>query len=321
MLRSARLTLKQHRFEIAFALVAALAAGAVALWINARMLGVNLPAGCLDALFSGGGGGRQCEAPISELLDLNYDKAGKVFAAMAVLPFVTGLLAGVPLVGRELETRTAQTAWGLAASRRRWLGRQLWPIGVVLGVTVAFAAVAAWILEATRMSFAIYSYPWQNLGLFGPLVVARAFAALGVGLIAGAALGRTLPAFIVGAVVSFALVGVTSPLREGWAAAQPQVVFDQAAMNARGFDGVLTEQAWRLPDGRVLRQAEGMATVPAGIEDQYQWLNEQGYETVALGITGETARNWEPLEIAGFVLVSVALIAATVLIVDRRRPT
>jgi hypothetical protein len=59
------------------------------------------------------------------------------------LPSVLGLLGGVPIVWRELETRTAQTAWSLSPSRLRQLAHQISSIGLVLGVVMVFAAVVA----------------------------------------------------------------------------------------------------------------------------------------------------------------------------------
>jgi hypothetical protein len=41
---------------------------------------------------------------------------------------------------------------------------------------------------------------------------------------------------------------------------------------------------------------------------------------VELGITAETARGWEPVEIAGFVVAGLVLTLGTVAVVDRRRP-
>jgi hypothetical protein len=61
----------------------------------------------------------------------------KLFMAMKILPFGVGLLAGVPIVARELEMRTAQTAWSLNGSRLRWLIRQVAPIGGVVALAIA----------------------------------------------------------------------------------------------------------------------------------------------------------------------------------------
>ncbi|MDQ2966083.1 MAG: hypothetical protein M3R57_09580, partial [Chloroflexota bacterium] len=250
MLQSARLTLKQHRFEVGAGALALILVGAAALWVNSRMQGVLVPAGCLEAWMRVGPFqvGPECEGPVREFLTMNEEEAGKVLAAMAVLPIVAGLLAGVALVGRELESRTAQTAWGLAASRRRWFARQLWPILVVLGVTVTFAALAVGVLETTRRI--ISSYPFMDLGLFGPIVVARAFAALGIGLFVGAALGRTLPAFIIGAVLSVLLVSTAGSASYQWASSQPRVVL--AGPDAE--TGMSFGSVWQAPDARFLTE-------------------------------------------------------------------
>jgi hypothetical protein len=321
MLQSARLTLKQHRFEVAAGAIAALLLGAAALWVNWKLVSLNVPPGCFDAWLRGGGAaGPECDGPVRAFGQINEEEAGKIFAAMAVLPFAVGLLGGVTLVGRELEARTAQTAWALAASRARWFFRQLWPILLVLGVSVTFAAVAASVLEATRTTF--HSWVFSDLGLHGPLVVARAFAALGLGLLAGAALARTLPAFIVGAILAAALMYGAGMTRQAWVTTQPRVVVDAAVYNDPiGFDGLLFEQGWRTPGGTLLSETEATALAPVdGSTDPYEWLVDRGYEVVQFGVTTERLGGWEPLEIGGFALIGLALILGTVAIVDRRRP-
>lgn len=321
ILQSARLTLKQHRFEVGAAAIAGLLLGAAALCVNARLLGVNVPADCFEAWIAAAGEvGPECGDRVRRFSEINGDEAAKVFAAMAVLPFLAGLLAGVVLVGRELEARTAQTAWALAASRRRWLARQLLPVVLVLGLSVTFAALAASNLETTRAAF--YSGPLTDLGLYGPLVVARAFASLGVGLISGSVLGRTLPALIVGSVLSLALLLGAGVTREVWLSAQPQSVFEQVTVQSPGFDGLPRQQGWRAPDGTILTESEATRLAPTdGSTDPYQWLVDRGYQVVQLGIPGDTARGWGLLETTGFILVGLLLLAGTMVIVDHRRPT
>jgi hypothetical protein len=192
----------------------------------------------------------------------------------------------------------------------------------VLGVTIAFAAIAMTILEATLATFS--TYVWKDLGLYGPLVVARAFGALGLGLVAGAIIGRTLPAFVLGALLSLVLVAVGSTgARAWWVNAQPRVeISARSVEEAQPFDGILFDQAWRAPDGSLVTMRDADALVPAeGADDPYTWLIGQGYQVVEFGITGETAREWEPLEIAGTVGIGLALTLGAVLVVDRRRPT
>lgn len=318
MLRSARLTLKQHRFEVGAGALAMVLIGAAALWVNSRMLGVIVPSGCFEAWLNQGPFevDPQCEGPVRQFFEINEYEAGKVFAAMAVLPIAAGLLVGVALVGRELEARTAQTAWALEASRFRWFVRQLWPVLLVLVVTTTFAAIAASILEATRRI--PYSYPFADLGLYGPIVVGRGFAALGLGLFVGAALGRTLPAFIVSAVLSFVLISTAGSANWQWASIQPRVVLEGSdAQTGIGFD-----QRWRTPDGRLLAEEEVYPLAPPeASDDPYTWLTQNGYETVALGITAETARGWESIELAGFAGLGLVLVLGTVVVVDWRRPS
>jgi hypothetical protein len=323
MLRSARLTLKQHRFEVGAGALAAVLIGAAALWVNSKLQALNVPTACFeDWMDAAGGVGPDCERLVSAFARIENEEASKVLAAMAVLPIAFGLLAGVTLVGRELESRTAQTAWALAASRGRWFARQLWPVALVIVATVAFAAFAVWALETTMATFS--TYIWKDLGLYGPLVIARAFGALGLGVILGAAVGRTLPAFILGAVLSVLLLGIGGTgARAWWVNAQPHVVVDQGEGNdGRGFDGITFEQVWRAPDGNFISENDVYTLVPADrSDDAYDWLIGAGYQPVQLGITAETARGWEPLEIAGTVLIGLVCVLGTVVIVERRRPT
>jgi hypothetical protein len=318
LVRSARITLKQHRFEVGAGAVAMILVGAAALWVNTRMQGVLVPSGCLAEWMTGGPFQirPECDGPVQQFLTMNEEEAGKVFAAMAVLPIAAGLLAGVTLVGRELESRTAQTAWGLAASRRKWFARQLWPILVVLAITVTFAASASSVLETTRR--VIHSFPFMDLGLFGPIAVVRAFAALGIGLFVGAALGRTLPAFIVGAVLSFVLISTAGSAPWQWASSQPRVLLTGAEANS----GIQFEQKWRAPDGTIISDEAAVALPAAENPDDYnQWLIDHGYQMVTFGITAETARGWEPIEMAGFAALGLVLVLGTLVVVDRRRPT
>jgi hypothetical protein len=318
--QSTRITLRQHRFEVGIAAVAAIVVGTAAIWINARLLGLKVPADCFEAwIQSGGGAGQECDRLVDSFAQISGDEAGRILAAMAILPLLAGLLGGVPIVGREIEAHTAQTAWSLSASRRRWFARQVLPIALVLGGTVTYAALAAAALEETRAM--LLGFNFGDIGLYGPIVIARAFAALGVGLVAGAAIGRTLPAFIAGVLLSAALLVGASVLQTAWVNAQPQVVFDQADVDAPGFQNLIREQAWRAPDGRILLLADALALAPAGHADPYAWLTDSGYEVVQLGITADQAKGWELVEAAGFAVVGLTLVGVTVGIVDRRRPT
>jgi hypothetical protein len=312
MLSSVRLPLKQHRFEVGAAALAALLVGVSALVVAYRLNAVEMPAGCFDAWLRGAAESiAGCVDPTRVWASINENEAGKVFAAMTILPFAVGLLGGVPLVARELEARTAQTAWFLWGSRLRWLARQLLPVIVLLGAVIAFAAFAMEPLEATQRGTSV-----THIALHGPIVIAWAFASLGIGLLVGAVLGRTLPAFIVGVVLCFVVAVAAVEVRLGWLDDHKTVI---GPIQGSGYSfGILV----RAPDGALLSFDEAYSRVPPGQGDYSdQWLIDNGYEYVQLGVTTETLMAWTPYEVAGLGLVGVAAIAATGLVVSRRRPT
>jgi len=322
MLTSARITLTHHRFEVAAAALAALVVGISALVVNYRLQSIGVPAGCFDAWLNGGAadGAGDCTAPVQAFATINEEEAGKIFAAMAVLPFAVGLLGGVPLVGRDLETRTAQTAWSLSGSRLRWLGRQVVPVLVLLGVAVAFAALAADVLEATRAPWSSYS-KIGDMPLHGPIVVGRALAGFGFGLLLGAAIGRTLPALIVGVLAALVAVTLVTGAQQDWFRSQAHLVLPPADGTA-SFDGLQYEQVWVGPDGSQLVDIDLSTKVPAEhVDDPFDWLVEQGYRQGFIGLPADVALGWVPYDVAIFSSLGVAAASAAAFVVTRRRPT
>lgn len=331
MLAVARVTLKQHRFELGAAAIAAIAAGIWALLVELHLRMIGAPPGCLEAwIASGPKEGGECGSSLqawSGILDT------WVIGAMAYLPFAIGLLGSVPIVARELESRTAQTAWSLNPSRRRWLLRQLVPVLVLLGAGLTFAAVATSVLEADRV---IVGYsPVDDLGRYGPLIVARAFGAFGLGLLVGALLGRTLPAFVLGVALAVALTFVVSSAREAWQnRLEPVVVAEMSAAGGTTLDpnAVITDVAYRTPDGKQISLADALAAAhaagapepaPGDVQDNpaLVWLEQHGYVELALGVTREMALGWAPYDALCFVLVGFASLAGTTLVVNQKRPT
>jgi len=331
MLAAARVVLKQHRFEVGAAAIAALAVGVWALLVGLQVRMLGVPPGCIEAWLASGTDEQ------TECLGLLRTWSGivetPVIGVMVYIPFATGLLGSVPIVARELESRTAQRAWSLNPSRRRWLFRQLAPVMVILGASLTFAALATSLLEADRV---IVGYsPVDDLGLYGPLIVARAFGAFGVGLLVGALLGRTLPAFVLGVALTVALTFVVSSVREEWVKRlEPAVVSEMSAGGGTILvpHAVITAIAFRTPDGqqisiedaRAIAHTAGAAQ-PAPDDEQdlpaAVWLERHGYAELDLGVTMEMALGWAPYDALAFVIVGVASIAGTIPMVNRRRPT
>jgi hypothetical protein len=321
---AARVTLKQHRFEVVAAALAAVALGLWALFLEYRLRAINVPPACFGIWqASGPDGAGDCAGPIHVWGSILAEEGSRIIGAMAYLPFAVGLLGGVPIVAREVELRTAQTAWSLNGSRFRWLIRQVAPVAILLGLAVAFAALAASGIQADREIWG--QSPFLDLGLHGPLVLARAFGAFGIGLLLGALVGRSLPAFVLGAVLSLQLVSGVGVVRDAWLAGQHPVVIDNAPTV------VTTGWAWRTPEGTQISDQAAKALVPAEVskldsgQDQavhsIGWLEDHGYRLLALGVTDEMALGWAPYDALLFSLVGMASFAGAIILVNRRRPT
>lgn len=121
-----------------------------------------------------------------------------------VAPFAAGIFLGAPLLSREIEHRTAPMAWSLSPSRQRWLAWRTIPLLVLLLVALLVLGQASALLLETAEEGEL---GFRQYGMFGPILAARGLAVFGVGLGVGLALGRVLPALLVTALATVALVG------------------------------------------------------------------------------------------------------------------
>jgi hypothetical protein len=312
------LVAKQHRLELALAAFLSVVAGLAAVYVTLRFAGVAVPGPCIGAWNRGGPGTEDCLPYLEAFGRIYFEEGGKVLAAMAIVPVVAGLLGGVPIVGRELEAGTAQFAWAIAPSRLGWLRRQLLVVGFLLALTVGFSAIASEMLELTRR-ISMPAPPFDNVGLHGAIAFVRMLTALMVGLFIGTLIGRTLPAFIIGALLMMGLLLVAGSARGAWAASQPSVVVERSG--GSDFDGQVVGLGWIDPAGRLISYAEGLAKAPPSTEDDRDtWLMEHGYEQVQLGITSATASVWVPIEAAAWVGAGLVLMVCSGWLVSRKRP-
>jgi hypothetical protein len=317
MLTSWRLVLKHHRFEVGSAALAGLAVAAAALYVAWRLTSIGVPAGCFERWLAGGpDGAGACAAPVRAFAEINEEWGGKLFTGLAVLPLV-GLLAGVSIVGRELEGRTAQTAWAISPSRRRWLARQMVPIGLIVLVTTALAAAAGTVLETVRLPW--YHSAFSDFYLHGLPVVGRMVAAFAVGLLAGASLGRVLPALIVGVVVGIGLFNVATGMHYDWIKSQSVAIALADTGAPYEFDGILFDVRFQTPDGQLL--PFDSAGAPS-TRDPVEWAVEAhpDWTVVQVGVPASRAPELAVLDAGGFAVLGLIGLAAAVPVVDRRRP-
>ena len=340
-MRAALVTVRQHRFEVGSAIVAAIAASLYGLVIVIRMSALPPAQECLDAVLAspdGSGVSGDCLALAQNgaaILGETFltSQGALAVSIMGILPFLVGLLGGVPIVARELETGTALTAWSLFGSRERWLLRQVLPIAIILGLGVSLAAMVADPVADAAVTWGRAEA--TLIGLHGPLVLLRAAAAFGLGLAVGAILGRTLPAFVVGAALCAALLIGSGLAREAWTVSlEAQVVAGhdpstgEVDVDPRALTtgwGVLT------PDGRLLSSAEARELAsaagvqPASEHDDQdtpalEWYLENGYSLVPVGVSDAIALGWTPYDALIFGAAGAIGLGVTVVFVSRRRP-
>jgi hypothetical protein len=311
--------------------------------IAIRIDGLHVSQACLDQVHSssdGSGIGEGCLSLVrtgSAILGDTYlsGEGSLPASVMGALPFLLGLLGGVPIVARELEAGTAQTAWSLNGSRVRWLAGQIAPIAVVLGAGMILAAVVAIPVGDIWVRWG-HGGAASLIGLHGPLAVVRAFGAFGVGLAVGALLGRTLPAFLFGAVLSFAVLFAAGSFHDAWLRSLPPRVIAEVSADTGEWNNipgaVPTSWGWLTAEGDLLsreeaRQLASDAGVPPADPNDVQdtpaatWLDEHGYIGVSLGVTEEMAMGWAPYDGLIFGLLGLVSLGSTIVLVNRRRPT
>lgn len=338
MLSTARITLKQHRFEVSVAVLAAVAVTVVGLTIALRIDALAVSQDCLNRVRSlAGSSGAEADCFLlvqagSAILGETYLDGEWVISLslMGVLPFFVGLLGGVPIVARELESHTGQTAWWLTSSRSRWLARQVSPIAIALGLAMLPAALVAGTVAEQWIRWG-HGGASELIGNHGLLAIIRAYGAFGVGVIVGALLGRTLPAFVVGAALIAALILAASQVHTTWLESLPAVaIADESGSVLPGTRA--TAWGWIRPDGELISQGEarGLANAagvppaePGDVQDfpAVTWLTDHGYRGVPVGVTDEAALGWATFD--GFIFGAVGLfgLGGAFVVVNRRRPS
>jgi hypothetical protein len=322
-LRPSVIRLKRRRFEVAVAVLFPLV---VALWgatILARLGASGAPPACIEkAQATIGAVDETCLGPMRAWAALMTAEGDKFMAVMAVLPFFVGLLAGGPIVARECEERSAQTTWWLHPSRRRWLLAEIGPVLALVLPAAGIAAAVATQLADLRALWGLPSAP--EMALHGPLVLARALAGVGAGLLLGALSQRVVPGLVLGGLVCWGLAVGVGPLQERWLSGHEPVPL------AEGSAGVVTGWSWVAPDGTILSDEAALALVPEAVSrldagdpqapHSGAWLTERGYHLAPMGVPDGVAAGWALYEGALYVGFGLLSLGAAVVFVDRIRP-
>jgi hypothetical protein len=126
-------------------------------------------------------------------------------SAVLAVPFLVAVWSGASLIGRELETGTAQLAWTQGVSPTRWLAAKLTlPAALVTAGTSLLVLLnhLAWSAGRGRVDNAKSWYSFETLYGGGPVLVALALAGLAAGALLGLLLRRSLAALVGSACVT-----------------------------------------------------------------------------------------------------------------------
>ena len=313
MMGALRLAWRLQRWELVSLAAFVLAVVIAQVAIGWRMEEIQAGApGCFGQAYGPAGSDQgSCEASFRAYSALQ--QIGPYAAVPATLsPFLIGLLLGPPLIGREIEGRTAPIAWSLSRSRRRWLALRGIPI---IGLALAALLLVGLSGQTVARQLAAGEPGFDAAVAPAPLLVARGALALSVGLAAGAIIGRTFAAVLATAfVLVVAHVGLTAGM-DAWMAAEAQPVEQSSGMESGSkiYDSGLRNDE----TGEMVTFAEYYAN---NTVDETAEMPPPGMTLMAWQIPGSeypTRMAREALLVAGLALIAAVTFVASLL---RRSP-
>ncbi|WP_369170375.1 ABC transporter permease [Streptomyces sp. R28] len=196
-----------------------------------------------------------------------YDTGVGVGAGiLGLAPFLTAAWAGAALIGRELESGTAQLAWTQSVSPARWLAAKLAvPAALLVSGTLVLTLLHRVVWSADGpLRLAMGSRSWYEGTTFeanGTLATAYALLGLAVGVLAGLLQRRALPALgtavVALAVLAYA-IGVLRPYL--WPVETLTNKHEYPAYIGMVIDeGALTSTGARVPDPICVDNAKCLA--------------------------------------------------------------
>lgn len=227
---------------------------------------------------------------------------------MLAVPVLTGVFAGAPILGRELEAGTFRFAWTQGAGRTRpTLARLGLPAVTVTAAAAALSQLFGWFYYPFFAFPSDSSFAPQYFELTGIAFAAWALAAFAIGALAGVLIRRVVPAIAASMAVWAGLLLVTILyLRPHY----------EAALTVRGAQGApeaspwVLSQWWTAPNGQHITSEQQIIELINRPRPGYtQWTTYQ-----------PAARYWhfQFIEAGWLLALSLLLIAGTIWLVRRR---
>lgn len=305
-----RLAWHLQRWEILFVALGCLALTAVAAWLTLDMRSVLARCGTPDATSA-------CDV-IFAFQETHGSVVVPVQDLIEYMPFVVGLVLGVPIVTREVEQRTALIAWPLAGSRLRWLAWRLAPTLLIGLVLVAVLAVAA--DQLARAYFPHSDIGFVRYEARGLPLVMRTALMLVAGVAIGALVGRLLPALLAGIGLSVAVIVGLAIALPHWT---PSTVVGDPDEPAAVIGGRLhTAVQYRLPNGDLVSADEGEILTQAVYEEAGGEEPDPASlpQMIIIGVSADRYPEVLVRESAAIGAGVVLLAGLAALVVERRRP-
>ena len=311
-----RLAFRLNRFEIVV----------LGLLVSVIALAALVVAGNLDAT----GYGRDClvlgpDAPMPQsceaagraFYDLQNSQAGPVQTLLIILPYLLGVLVGVPLVARELERGTSRLAWSLAPSRAHWFMTRLVPALLAVFLLALVAGLAADRLMGATEPTADPFHSFAGFGGRGVVLAARATFLFAVGVAVGSIIGRVLPALIITAVIGAIGLSGGSYVHSKILASEA-VISDGVNGETRPGD-LYVDQRFRTPDGAIITWNELTVLEPPPEDGVTEWPPAD-YTFVALVVPEERYPEVQLREVAALAGGSLVALLIAGFVVRLRRP-
>jgi hypothetical protein len=262
--------------------------------------------------------GDSCSSAVQAFLDRFGTLRVALKAILIGLPVLPGLFVGAPLLAREFEQGTDQLVWSQGITRRRWLFVKL---GLLIAVTLFFATSLA---VAGRVWFeaqpAFNSSQWTEFDIQGPAYVSYAFFSLALGVAAGAAIGRTVPA------IAVALVGFVGARMAIEFLARPNFLAPLQWDVSTSLPG--QGDAWTFGDqrhvdlqGHQISDAQWQAAINPCSQiqgDLGSCLRDHGVVVLQAYQPGDRFWLFQGIEAVIFTVIGIALLGLAVWLVSRR---
>lgn len=237
---------------------------------------------------------------------------------LILLPALVGMFFGAPLLARELEHGTHRFAWTQTVTRRRWLLSKtlLLALAVTLSALVLSAIVMWWRQPFDSLEGRMSPSGFEIEGLVVP---AYAVFALALGVLAGAALRRSLAAMSVTLAAFVAVrLAVTKLLRPHYEPPQHETMAGLVP-GAHAHDWVLSNSLVDAVGRHISAGREDLAILHAQQAriDPQEYLLSLGWRRALSFQPADRFWTFQGIEAGIFFALAAVLVVATVWLLQR----